>query len=222
MTEAIDAVDAAPSAAWLSISEIARAKGVSKQAVSKKVDRLAATGAIETRLGPGGQKLVNLAAYDQALGETTDLVRAQNGRKSAQSHSAGPSLPGPSGDNPILAYQQARKASYDADLKRLELGQKLGEFLRVADVEVAMARCAEALVRNIDQLASRDDALAAAVAREGAAGARAELKSIARDLRNVLAREMRLIAAEADQAHAAQTQSGVAEQSPEQESGATD
>jgi hypothetical protein len=62
------------------------------------------------------------------------------------------------------------------------------------DVERAMTRCAEVMVRAIDTLPRRAEDLAAAVAKDGVPGARAVLKQLAFDLRAKLA-ELRLAAA---------------------------
>lgn len=171
---------------WLPISEVARIKGVSKQAVAKRVDRLVEQGLISTRAGERGAKLVNVAEYDRAIGQTEDAVRALNGAGAA-------SAPAPSradGGDPVLAREQARRAAYDADMKQMDLEERLGNILLLVDVQGAMALCAEKMVRVIEQLPSRSDDLAGAVGRDGATGARAELKKIARELREALARAM--------------------------------
>ena len=192
--------NAADGGLWLTVSEFARTRGVDKSAISRRVGRLEAQGLIETRTGPRASKLINVAQFDKAVGETTDLIRAQNGG-AHDLPTPPPSAPGPSSENPVLAHQQARKASYDAELKRLDLDERLGKVLRTEDVETAMARCAAAMVRAIDQMPSRADDLAGAVARAGAAGARAELKAVAREMRDTLAREMRLLEAQGRAEH---------------------
>ncbi len=169
---------------WLTVSELARQRGVDKAAISRRITRLG----LELRPGPRNSKLVNVAAFDHAVGTSTDAVRAANSAKAAareQEASAG--------EDKVLAREQARRAAYDADLKKLDLDERLGKLLPVDSIEDAMSRCAEAMVRNIDQIASRADDLAAAVARDGGAGARRELKVIARELRETLARELRLL-----------------------------
>lgn len=171
---------------WLTVSELARQRGVDKAAISRRITRLG----LELRPGPRNSKLVNVAAFDHAVGTSTDAVRAANSAKAAAREQASSD-----GEDKVLSREQARRAAYDADLKKLDLDERLGKLLPVDSIEDAMTRCAEAMVRAIDQISSRSDDLAAAVAREGSAGARRELKSIARDLRETLARELRLLEA---------------------------
>jgi DNA-binding MarR family transcriptional regulator len=171
---------------WLTISELARQRGVDKAAISRRVKRLEAQGALRPQL-KDGSKLVNLAEYDRAVGQTTDAVRELNG-----------SLGGaPAADaDPVLAREQARRAAYDADLKKLDLDERLGKLVPVEDVENAMARCGETIVRAVERLSTRADELAAAVAKDGVAGARAAIKAMARDLRETIARALTLAAEE--------------------------
>jgi hypothetical protein len=192
LTLEADGVDG-QSDGWFPLSEVARLKGISKQALSRRVARLVDTGALETRPGSRGTVLVNLAAFDKAADETTDLIRATNGgrgRQAAQGVSGGGSL-----ETIVLAREQARRASYDADLKKLDLDERLGKILSTDDVADAMSACAEAMVRAIDQISARADDIATAVAKNGSAGARQALKDIARDLRSTLARELRTLEA---------------------------
>ncbi len=175
-----------PAGLWMSVSELAKAKGVSRQSMHERVARLEQQGAITLRPGQGRAKLVNVAEFDRAAGETLDAVRALNGAAAA---AAGPA-------DPVLAKEQARRAAYDADLKQLDLEERLGKLIPVADVEDAMTTCAETMVRGIEQLPGRADELAAAVARDGAVGARTLLKIIARELRESLARALTLRAGE--------------------------
>lgn len=170
---------------WVPIAELARMKGVSKQAISKKVERYASQGLVETRPGERGAKLVSPAQYDRADGKAGDAIRTLAQAPQAKGI-----------DDPILAREQARRVQYQADIAKLDLDERLGKLLPVEEVTTAMARCAEALTRAIDQLPSRADDLSAAVAREGALGARTFLKGIARELRAALAKEMRLLEAD--------------------------
>jgi hypothetical protein len=173
--------DHGPPGLWLTVSDLARLLGVSKQAVSKRVNRLEALGAIKTWPGERGMKLVNVAEFDKASGRTGDAVRQRNGRAALR-----PVNP----NDLVLSEQQARRAAYDADLKKLELDERLGKVLAIDDVETAVTLIAEALVRKIDQLPSFADEVASAVARDGAQGARGILRKVALTLRTLLADEM--------------------------------
>lgn len=186
----VDAAPSAPGGLWLTVSDLAAARGVSKQAIAKRVSRLEDLGGDISRPGPGRTKLINVAAFDRLVGETGDAFRTQ-----APTTPGRPLPPQPVSDanNPILAQEQAKRVAYQAELARLDLEERLGKLLPVDAVVEAMTRCAEAMVRTIDQLPGRADDVAAAVAKDGAAGARAYMRIMARDLRDVLARELRLL-----------------------------
>jgi biotin operon repressor len=164
---------------WLSISEIARLKDKSRQAIAKRVEALVEAGKLQTKPGEGGTKLVNLAQFDRAVGETGDAVKeaAAATRAEAEADDA----------NPALRDHQSRAARYTADLKFLDLEERLGRLVPVAEVEEAAQKCAEATVRVVDRLPTYADAIAAAVGKDGPAGARAKLKEIAREIRQAIA-----------------------------------
>jgi hypothetical protein len=50
-------------------------KDKSRQAIAKRVDALVEAGKLQTKPGDGGTKLVNLAQFDRAVGETGDAVK---------------------------------------------------------------------------------------------------------------------------------------------------
>ncbi|KAI93928.1 MarR family transcriptional regulator [Rhodomicrobium udaipurense JA643] len=194
MTLTADTQEPVGAGLWVSVSDLAARKGVTKQTISERVAKLVRDGLIETRPGPGRAKLVNLAAYDQAVGETGDAAKALGAvtKATIRAQEQGETAPSSGGDH-VLAREQARRAAYEADLAKLRLDEKLGRLLPIEDVEASMVRCAEALTRAFDQLPARADDLAAAVAKDGVNGARAFLKVVARDTRAVLAKEMRLL-----------------------------
>jgi DNA-binding IscR family transcriptional regulator len=166
---------------WLSISEIARLKGKSRQAIAKRVAPLVAHGLLDARLGKNGTKLINLAQFDRAVGEVGDAIK--EGAAETRAEIEADEAPA----SPALRDHQARAAQYAADLKFLDLEERLGRLVPVAEVEDAAAKCAEATVRIIDRLPTYADSIASAVGKDGPAGARAKLKDIARELRNGIA-----------------------------------
>lgn len=180
---------------WLSISALAAAKNISQQAVSRRVARLKAQGLLSPRPGPRGTIEICVAEFDRVTGQSTDLARATT------------HLSPPDGDTPndgvvpahVYTAEQARRTAYQADLAKLDLDERLGKLLPVDAVEAAMARCAAAMVRQIDQLPSRADDIATAVGVEGTLGARQALKAAARELRETIAREMRILLAQDDE-----------------------
>ncbi|HXT06983.1 MAG TPA: MarR family transcriptional regulator [Roseiarcus sp.] len=191
---------------WLTISDLARERGVDKSAISRRVARLEGLGLISTRK-QGKGKLVCLAEFDRAASSTVDAVREANGRRAMGPPDAGATGPG----DPILAREQARRAAYDADMKRLDLEERLGRIVEAEAVRVALASCALELAQAIEALPGRAEALAAAVTKEGVAGLRAALKTVARELRETLARAAERFGEGGDAGDEAQTKAPIAE-----------
>lgn len=192
LTDATGAVDARPVGLMLSIADIARRKGVSKQAISKRVARLEQLGQIATHKGPRGTVLVSLAEYDRAVGETSELAHVQAPQ---------PKVTAVADAEHSYTREQAREKAYAADLKKLDLDERLGKLVPIEHVQQAAVRLAETLVRLLDQLPTRSDDIAAAVGKEGSPGARRVLKEIGRDARETMARELERLAETAQAEH---------------------
>jgi DNA-binding MarR family transcriptional regulator len=154
-------IDGAQSLGWVSISELARMRGVDKAAISRRVRRLEDQGLLRTSEGKHGTKLVNIAEFDRAAGETTDAVRELNGNASSQTGAPA---------DPILSREQARRASYDADLKKLDLEERLGQLVSAERVQRAFSDCAHVVSQAAAQLVGRAEENAAAVAKDGVQG----------------------------------------------------
>ena len=186
--------EAAPNmtdAGWVSISELARLKGLGKAAVSERVSGFVAKGLLSTKPGKGKVKLVNLAAFDRVAGETTDLARAA-GAETKRLNLAPAAPPQPPADPlaPVYTAEQARHMAYKAESAKLDLEERQGKILQAAAVAAAITMAGEAIARAVDQMPALADDLAAAVAQTGAAGARTLLKARARDIRELMAREL--------------------------------
>ncbi|TGN86703.1 hypothetical protein EOW77_0019030 [Bradyrhizobium yuanmingense] len=177
---------------WLSISEVARLKGKSRQAVAKRVAALAADGLLDTRSGDNGTKLVNLAQYDRTIGDVGDAIKEGAAEARAEIEAAEPPT------SPALRDHQARAAQYTADLKFLDLEERLGRLVPVSEVKEAGAKLGEMVVRAIDRLPTFAEAVASAAIKDGAQGARGELKEIARQLRAEIAEAMGVAVADAE------------------------
>jgi hypothetical protein len=179
---------------WLSVTALAKLKGVTKQTVGEKVARLERDGLLLGQCeGRGKPKLINVAAYDRAVGETTDLMREQGAAtKKATQTAQAPALISDS-VNPVYSAEQARHMALKADMAQLDLDERIGKLLPLHEVTEAMTECAEALVRAIDQISTHAEALADAVGKGGVNGARGKLKEIARELRETLSQSMRLL-----------------------------
>lgn len=174
---------------WLSLTELAQLRGVSKPAISQNLKNWKARGVeVATRM-EGRALLINVAHYDMARGEAGNVAFAQ------EPEAVEPKLPGASTD-PVFAREQAREKGYAADLKKLQLGRELQTTVAIDRAEDDIARLLEPIVKAIDRLPSRADDLAAAIANGGAAGVRNELKVVAADLRNDVAAAMEQLLAE--------------------------
>lgn len=186
---------------WLTISELAKLRGVDKGGLSRRIARLVELGLLATRPAKGGRKLVNVAEFDRVTEENTDAVRALNGATGGMNTGAPQSAPG----DPHLGREQARRAAYEADLKKLDLDERLGKLIPIEEARLAMERCAAEVVRVIDQMPAQAEDNAAAVAKDGTNGARNFLRQLARDQREALARAMSRLAevAQAEEPEAA-------------------
>jgi hypothetical protein len=188
---------------WLTVSALARARDVDKAGISRRVARLEAAGALTTRAGERGTKLINIAEFTHAIAMTTDAVREANGRaaspinrmaaetngrRSAAASQVAEADMGDTPSDPILAREQARKTMLAADIAQLQLDELKGLLVRAADIDAGAAMQGETLARRIDQMLPEwADELAAVVAKDGTAGLRAALKGKARELRGALA-----------------------------------
>jgi DNA-binding transcriptional ArsR family regulator len=159
---------------WVSIAELARRKGIGRQAAKERVDRLEAKGLVATRLD-GRSRLVELAAFDRAVGQAGDAVKEQAvaTRRETVAEEPVPSK---------LRDAQTERAVYDARLRALDLGERQGKLVPVAMVEAAMVRAAEAIVRTIERLPSFAPELVGA-AKEGEPAVRRKLREIKDELR---------------------------------------
>jgi hypothetical protein len=189
------ALNGSPDEIWLGISELARLKGVDKSWISRRVTALEELGQIEPRDGPNRAKLVNLAQFDRAVGETTDLAKEQaaaTARADRNDAAADDDAPGgaPAAD-PRYADAQRRKVHYEAGMKALEYGERTGQLVAIGQVETVIAEIAEELAQPIRQLPTRADELAAVAARDGAAGVRVVLREVAHALLKAMAQALR-------------------------------
>lgn len=129
---------------WITVAELARRKGVSKQTAAEKVNRLEGEGRIVTRRD-GRKRLVELATYDRAIGAVGDGAReigAETKRDQA-------------GEQPgnQLRDAQTEKARYDAQLKALELAERQGQVVPLRGehgLERALISVTEKLLRDLN------------------------------------------------------------------------
>lgn len=184
----------------LSQADYARRRNVSPNAIGKAIDAGRIPASAVRRVGRG--KLIDVAAADLALGVSG--VRVNTPSEFLPTVPAGensPIAPPPViSETPGLTKARTASAEIDARIKQLDFDQRIGRLLEVADVAQAMQRWAEAAVREVDQLATHADDLAAAFTRNGVEGVRQVCKEISRRQRGVIEQNMRLLGAEAEPA----------------------
>ncbi|TPN53992.1 helix-turn-helix domain-containing protein [Mesorhizobium sp. B1-1-7] len=171
---------------WLTLAEIARRRGVSRAAISKRVKRLAAEGSIETKPGAGGTITVELAAFDLATNEQTPI---DEGR-------APPAVTQHSRRSPKPQGAAADKVKYEAALRRLDYEERIKNLVPIKQVEDAMVRAGEAIVRAIDLSNFAGDLLIAA--REGEPAVRRKLREIKDRIQRQAADALVLLAKEGE------------------------
>lgn len=185
-----DANEAPADGLWLPIAEIARIKGQARQTVAEKVSRLEADDKLQTRPGDRGTKLVNLAQYDLAIGDVGDPAREMGAASRRDDDDATPA-----GDA-SFRDAAAREKRYKADLAEIEVRTKLRELVDVSQLGLAVSTAAETIVAVIERVPQSADIIAAAVGKDGPAGARAALKKIVRQQRIAIADALRKLVAD--------------------------
>ncbi|WP_224406137.1 hypothetical protein [Afifella sp. IM 167] len=184
----------------MTFTQYAAHRGCSQPAISKLVK----AGRIPTTLCPRtGKKRIDPAVADHALGETKlrlDEPRPLNVAKGALRPATDEAAAaGAESNSAALTKARTVTEEYRAKSAELDYQQRVGRLVAIEDVEASMAKCAEVMVREIDQLPVLADDLATAVSRNGVSGVRKLLKDKARSLRESVASSMRLMAtAESD------------------------
>ena len=184
----------------VSVTQLAELKDVSKQAISRRLQRFEREGLLTVHHA-GSQKQVSLIDWDRVTKDVTDPAKLagratvrRNAEKTSTKAKPSSSL-APAAVPSSYSQQQERKARLEADLREIELRRLRQQLVVVEDVRVAMEQCAEAIVRDIDQLPAFADDLAAALAKGGTLALREALKVKGREFRQRLSRTMADLAA---------------------------
>jgi hypothetical protein len=160
---------------WLSVAELARLKTLSRQSVHERVRRLIETGDLTVR-GEGRSLRVNLAQYDLAIGSTGDAAREAGATTKAMVEIDAPT-------SSAFRDAQTREKQYAADLKYLELQQRLGELVPVSEMKEAGVKMGEIVVSVLTRLPSHVETLASAFTKAGIQEMRSELNAIVYKMR---------------------------------------
>lgn len=191
---------------WISISELAVRKGITRQSAKERVDRLTEKGLIQTR-ADGRKRMVDLAAYDRAVGETGDAYKetaAETKRETASAHKP-------------LRDAQTERAQYDARLKALDLAERQQSILPIKGehgIEAALVIAGVAITREIERMVDAAEDISIATAKDGVAGTRRVLKEEIRKRRGRIADALAEVIAKGREAEAAgliQTSLGISD-----------
>lgn len=169
----------------VSLSELAERKGVSTQAIHKRVKGLEAEGRLTT-VKRGRSRMVDMAEYDRVVGEVGDAVRE-----------AAIETVKPDNGSARLRDQQAELAAYKTRMAAMDLADREGNTLPLegpAGLNAAVNRIGVEMAQDIDALVNADTRLAEAVAKGGAISLRKELKKVAGELRTKLAKRLSALA----------------------------
>lgn len=156
---------------WRSITELASLRGVSKQAISKRVKALAARRELPVR-GEGRSLRVHAPTFDQLCQATHDPAQdLRNRHQKASSPAPPPAEPdaAPKAAKAVSAYDDAstREKNARAELAEMQLAQRRGELLRARDIEHAAVEVGTAIAQRITALKTKAGQLYAAGATGG-------------------------------------------------------
>jgi len=167
---------------WLPMSRVAELRGVSVQAVSKRIAGFMARGMIETRR-VGKERLVHVPTYDALAAATHDPAQDLRLRHIKAAAPAGVE------NDPPAAFGQSIRASYDeasareknarAELAEMRLAEERADLIRRRDIAPAASEIAAKINQIISALKSRSGRLYAAAIAGGEEAMHIELgKSI--------------------------------------------
>jgi DNA-binding Lrp family transcriptional regulator len=160
---------------WMSISQLARARGVTPQSIHERVARLVDSGLLQTRPGRGRERLIDVAQFDRAVGDNRERITVRD-EVEAQ---ASPRAPA---EGAGLTKARTATAIYQARLLELELAERSGKVVPIDGVQEAATAFGEASVRIFKMPLHRIDGLMAAAAR-GVSDFRAVLNELIHDQR---------------------------------------
>lgn len=181
---------------WITVADLAKRKGISRQSAHERVTKLERDGRISTRQ-EGRSRLVDLASYDRAVGQVGDAARevAAETRRELSDQPEAKASPATA----KLRDAQTERAQYETRLKALDYAERTGQLVPVKGpqgVETGLVRVAEHILTALDMPMRRAGDLIDAV-REGEPAFRRVLRSVIRDQRAAIAAALTKIAGDA-------------------------
>jgi DNA-binding transcriptional ArsR family regulator len=191
MTDLLNAHDGDALGHWVSVAKLAEMKGISRQSVSEKIDRLEREGRLQTRR-EGRSRMVEVATYDRIVGQVGDASREIG----AESKRGGDGQLNESG---ALRDAQAARAQYEAKLKALDYAERTGQLVPVKGdhgIETALVKVGEKILRDLGAPMTWVDEIMSA-ARLGEPELRRVLRKNITEMRRKIADNIMQIAGEA-------------------------
>lgn len=185
-----------PEGLWVTIAELARLKGISRQSASERIDRLERSRHLSTRR-QGRSRLVELASYDRAVGQVGDAAREIGAEMRQDASPAAPTAG--------LRDAQTDRAQYEAKLKALDFAERTRQVIPVKGqhgLETALVKVSEVIIRDLGAPMNWIDELEDA-ARKGEAQLRRVLRGKLLELRRTVASHLMELATEATTAEEA-------------------
>lgn len=179
---------------WITVAELAQRKGVSRQTAAERVNRLEDEGRIATRR-EGRSRLVDLAAYDRAVGVVGDAAK-EIGAQTKRDEGGG--------ENSGLRDAQTDRARYEARLKALDFAERSGMVIPLKGehgIEGALIKICDQVLRDLGAPMQWVDDLMEA-SRKGEPHLRRVMRGKVSDLRRLVAEHLLELSGEAAKAEA--------------------
>lgn len=170
----------------VTLAELARLKGVSKPAITKRIKKLSAEGLIAVTVD-GSNKRVDLAAYDRAIGATGSPAHEQAAATAKAEALAA--------DTPSSAFRDAQTLKAQADARRavLDVEERIGNLAPIkgpGGIEDAMVEIGQAIIAAIDLVGNHADKLTQAARSGGEAAVRRQLRIMRDELRGAMTKAL--------------------------------
>ncbi|MBB3965941.1 winged helix-turn-helix domain-containing protein [Rhizobium metallidurans] len=144
MSDLVSQMEAMPDGHWVSVSDLAKMKGISRQTASEKVAKLESEGRLSTRKN-GRLRMVELATYDRLVGQVGDAAREIGAATKKGSDEN-------SGSGGALRDAQTEKAKYETRLKALDFAERSGQVVPLKGehgIEGALIKVCDHVVRDL-------------------------------------------------------------------------
>lgn len=184
MTSLTQSIDLGPT--MLTISQLAARHGVSKQAISRRVNRLSDLHPdfAVRRDGDGRIVGVPVAQYEELIGTYGDSAKRPPDDRPV------PRAPESVGEDASLDHARLLTAQVSAERAAIALAREKRELVRADRLEEALEEAGAAIGGVLERLPRRAEDLAAALSQDGTHGLRVALKQLARELRAQIADEL--------------------------------